>query len=59
MVVNCKLEKRDNGFWYGYCDGILVADGCITKFGAKRRIRKSIKILNRDSVTVEFQIKVK
>ena len=39
-VAKCKLEKKDNGLWYGYYNGYLVADGYITKWGAKRRLKQ-------------------
>lgn len=40
MIVKCKVEKKDNGLWYGYYNGMLVADGYMTKWGAKRRIKR-------------------
>ena len=46
MTVTCKVEKKDNGLWYGYYDGRLGADGYITKWGAKRRIKKYHKTMS-------------
>lgn len=54
MSVECKLIKKDNGLWYGYYDGILVADGCITKSGAKRRIKLYHKTLSQNLAEETF-----
>ena len=40
MAVECKVEKKDNGLWYGYYDGRLIADGYLTKWGAKKKIKR-------------------
>ena len=40
-IYYCRIRKSKSGLYYGYYNGCIITEGCLTVWGCKRQIKRN------------------